>query len=99
MRRSELDQGAASGNPDESKPAWRTLIANRTVLFLIPAVAAFHLANAPILWPAALQHLGFRATFVSFAVLALVAAGILQLFVPESRPAAAELVLRPSPAD
>lgn len=223
MRRSELDETIASGDGNKTKPDWHALIADRPILFLILAVAAFHLANAPVLpltalyikqlggstalttftvfsaqlvmipvaWGAGrlcdswgrkpvmavafwvlpfrilsytlghdprmvvflqaldgigagiygvaiiafaadltggkgqfnsllgvfataqavggvagpilsglvLQHLGFRATFVSFALLAFVAAAILQMLVPETRPATGQLVPRPSPAD
>lgn len=223
MRRSELDETAASGDGNKTRTNWRALFANRPALFLILAVAAFHLANAPVLpltalyikqlggstalttftvfsaqlvmipvaWAAGrlcdswgrkpvmavafwvlpfrilsytlahdprmvvflqaldgigagiygvaivafaadltrgkgkfnsllgifataqaiggvagpvisgfvLQHLGFRATFVSFAILAFIAVAILQLLVPETRPADSQLALRPSPAD
>jgi MFS family permease len=53
----------------------------------------------PVISGLVLQHLGFRAAFVSFAILAFIALAILQLLVPETRPADGQLLLRPSPAD
>ncbi len=70
MRRSELDESIASGDGEKAKPGWRSLLASRPILFLIAAVGAFHLANAPILPLTALyiKQLGGSSALTTFTV-------------------------------
>jgi MFS family permease len=47
IRAHELDGSIASGNGNQAKAKWTTLLHDRSALFLLAAVAVFHLANAP----------------------------------------------------
>jgi predicted MFS family arabinose efflux permease len=70
MRRSELNESIASGDGNKPKTNWHTLLGSRPVLFLLAAVAAFHLANAPILPLTALyiKQLGGSSALTTFTV-------------------------------
>jgi MFS family permease len=71
MRREELNEEIASGDGNESKVKWSTILHDRSVLFLLAAVALFHLANAPILPVTALyiKQLGGSSALTTFTVL------------------------------
>ena len=70
MRRSELDTGITPEDTRQPKQGGRALIGSRPILFLIAAVAAFHLANAPVLPLTALyiKHLGGSSALTTFTV-------------------------------
>jgi MFS family permease len=70
IRRDELNEKIASGGETGERSSWRTLLSNRPILFLIGAVAAFHLANAPILPVTALyiKQLGGSSELTTFTV-------------------------------
>jgi len=71
IRSSELDEQSASGNGSAPKASWRTLLQDPTNLRLLAAVAAFHLANAPILPVTALyiKQLGGSTQLTTLTVL------------------------------
>lgn len=71
MRRQELNEEIASGDSNESKVKWNTILHDRSVLFLLAAVALFHLANAPILPVTALyiKQLRGSSELTTFTVL------------------------------
>jgi MFS family permease len=71
IRPQELDDSIASGEKKQSKPKWSILLHDRAVLFLLAAVALFHLANAPILPVTALyiKQLGGSSALTTFTVL------------------------------
>lgn len=70
MRGNELDETAATGDGNKPRTSWRTLLTNRSVLSLLAAVAAFHLANAPVLPLTALyiKQLGGSSATTTFTV-------------------------------
>jgi MFS family permease len=70
IRRAELDETIASGEGDKQKSNWKSLLRNRPILFLMAAVAAFHLANAPVLPLTALyiKQLGGSTALTTFTV-------------------------------
>jgi MFS family permease len=69
IRRSELNETIASGG-ERTRAGWRNLLASRPIVFLILAVAAFHLANAPVLPLTALyiKQLGGATALTTFTV-------------------------------
>jgi MFS family permease len=71
IRSQELDESIASGDRKQAKPKWSVLLHDRSVLFLLAAVALFHLANAPILPVTALyiKQLGGSSALTTFTVL------------------------------
>jgi MFS family permease len=71
MRKEELNEEIASGDGNQSKVKWSTILRDRSVLFLLAAVALFHLANAPILPVTALyiKQLGGSSALTTFTVL------------------------------
>jgi MFS family permease len=71
IRSQELDARIASGDGKQAKPKWSILLHDRSVLFLLAAVALFHLANAPILPVTALyiKQLGGSSALTTFTVL------------------------------
>ncbi len=71
MRPAELDESHASGDGEAQKTNWRALLRDRTTLLLLAAVAAFHLANAPVLPLTALyiKQLGGSTQLTTFTVL------------------------------
>ena len=71
MRREELNEEIASGDGDDPKVKWTTILHDRPALFLLAAVALFHLANAPILPVTALyiKRLGGSSALSTFTVL------------------------------
>ena len=70
MKRSELDETVAAGDGGKAKTGWRSLLGNRPILFLLAAVAVFHLANAPVLPLTALyiKQLGGSSALTTFTV-------------------------------
>lgn len=71
IRPQELDDSIARSEKKQSKPKWSLLLHDRAVLFLLAAVALFHLANAPILPVTALyiKQLGGSSALTTFTVL------------------------------
>jgi MFS family permease len=71
MRKEELNEEIASGDGNQAKVKWGTILRDRSVLFLLAAVALFHLANAPILPVTALyiKQLGGSSALTTFTVL------------------------------
>ncbi|MBB5345089.1 MFS transporter [Tunturibacter empetritectus] len=71
MRKEELNEEVASGDGKQPKVKWGTILHDRPVLFLLAAVALFHLANAPILPVTALyiKQLGGSSALTTFTVL------------------------------
>jgi MFS family permease len=71
MRKQELNEEIASGDGKQVKVNWGTMLRDRSVLFLLAAVALFHLANAPILPVTALyiKQLGGSSALTTFTVL------------------------------
>jgi MFS family permease len=71
IRSQELDENVASGNGNQAEAKWSILLHDRAVLFLLAAVAVFHLANAPILPVTALyiKRLGGSSALTTFTVL------------------------------
>jgi MFS family permease len=71
IRSQELDARIASGDGKQTKPKWTVLLQDRSVVFLLAAVALFHLANAPILPVTALyiKQLGGSSALTTFTVL------------------------------
>lgn len=71
IRPQELDDSIARSEKKQSKPKWSSLLHDRAVLFLLAAVALFHLANAPILPVTALyiKQLGGSSALTTFTVL------------------------------
>ena len=71
IRAQELDENVASGNGNQAEAKWSILLHDRPVLFLLAAVAVFHLANAPILPVTALyiKRLGGSSALTTFTVL------------------------------
>jgi len=71
IRSQELDESIASGDRKQAKPKWSALLHDRSVLFLLAAVALFHLANAPILPVTALyiKQLGGSSALTTLTVL------------------------------
>lgn len=71
IRSQELDERIASGDGSQAKAKWSILLHDRSVLFLLAAVAVFHLANAPILPVTALyiKQLGGSSALTTFTVL------------------------------
>ena len=61
----------ASGDGNQAEVKWGTILRDRSVLFLLAAVALFHLANAPILPVTALyiKQLGGSSALTTFTVL------------------------------
>jgi MFS family permease len=70
IRKEELNEEIASGG-NKTKVKWGTILRDRSVLFLLAAVALFHLANAPILPVTALyiKQLGGSSALTTFTVL------------------------------
>ncbi len=70
IRSRELDEVAAAGDGNKPRTNWRALLTERPILFLLAAVAAFHLANAPILPLTALyiKQLGGPSALTTFTV-------------------------------
>jgi MFS family permease len=71
MRKEELNEEIASGDGNQAKVKWGAVLRDRSVLFLLAAVALFHLANAPILPVTALyiKQLGGSSALTTFTVL------------------------------
>jgi MFS family permease len=71
IRKEELNEEIASGDGNQAKVKWGTILRDRSVLFLLAAVALFHLANAPILPVTALyiKQLGGSSALTTFTVL------------------------------
>ena len=71
MRKQDLNEETASGDGKQSDVKWGTILRDRSVLFLLAAVALFHLANAPILPVTALyiKKLGGSSELTTFTVL------------------------------
>ncbi len=71
IRREELNEEIASGDGSKAEVKWNTILRDRPVLFLLAAVALFHLANAPILPVTALyiKQLGGSSELTTFTVL------------------------------
>jgi MFS family permease len=71
MRKKELNEEIASGDGKAAEVKWGTILKDRRVLFLLAAVALFHLANAPILPVTALyiKQLGGSSELTTFTVL------------------------------
>jgi MFS family permease len=71
IRSQELDESIESGGRKQAKVKWSDLLHDRSVLFLLAAVALFHLANAPILPVTALyiKQLGGSSALTTFTVL------------------------------
>lgn len=71
IRKQDLVEARGSGDHGASSTTWQTLLKDRAILFLLLAVGAFHLANAPILPVTALyiQHLGGSDRLTTFTVL------------------------------
>jgi MFS family permease len=71
MRRDELNEEIASGDGRQAEVKWATILRDRSILFLLAAVALFHLANAPILPVTALyiKQLGGSSALTTFTVL------------------------------
>lgn len=71
IRREELNEEIASGNGRKANVKWNTILRDRPVLFLLVAVALFHLANAPVLPVTALyiKQLGGSNALTTFTVL------------------------------
>jgi len=68
IRREELNEEIASGNGSKANVKWNTILRDRPVLFLLVAVALFHLANAPLLPVTALyiKQLGGSSALTTF---------------------------------
>jgi MFS family permease len=71
MRKDELNEEIASGDGRQAEVKWATILRDRSILFLLAAVALFHLANAPILPVTALyiKQLGGSSALTTFTVL------------------------------
>ena len=71
MRKEDLNEETASGDGKHSEVKWGTILRDRSVIFLLAAVALFHLANAPILPVTALyiKKLGGSSELTTFTVL------------------------------
>jgi MFS family permease len=71
IRSQELDARISPGDGEQAKPKWSVLLHDRSILFLLTAVALFHLANAPILPVTALyiKQLGGSSALTTFTVL------------------------------
>lgn len=71
MRKEELNEENTSGDGKQAEVKWRTILQDRSVLYLLAAVALFHLANAPILPVTALyiKQLGGSSELTTFTVL------------------------------
>ena len=71
IRKDELNEEVASSDGNHSKVKWNSILRDRSVLFLLIAVALFHLANAPILPVTALyiKQLGGSSELTTFTVL------------------------------
>jgi MFS family permease len=71
IRSQELDTSIAHRDGKQPKPKWTALLRDRPVVFLLAAVAVFHLANAPILPVTALyiKQLGGSSALTTFTVL------------------------------
>jgi MFS family permease len=71
IRKDELNEEIASGDGRQAEVKWATILRDRSILFLLAAVALFHLANAPILPVTALyiKQLGGSSALTTFTVL------------------------------
>jgi MFS family permease len=71
MRKEEVNEEIASGDGKQAEVKWSTILRDRYTLFLLAAVALFHLANAPILPVTALyiKRLGGSSELATFTVL------------------------------
>jgi MFS family permease len=71
IRSRELDDTIAAGDEKPAQSKWSILLRDRPVVFLLAAVALFHLANAPILPVTALyiKQLGGSSALTTFTVL------------------------------
>jgi MFS family permease len=71
IRSQELDEHVTSGDGNQAGSKWSILLHDHSVLFLLAAVAVFHLANAPILPVTALyiKQLGGSSALTTFTVL------------------------------
>lgn len=71
IRPGDLKEERGSGNNNERPGAWRQLLRDQAVLFLLLSVGIFHLANAPILPMTALyiKDLGGSDRLTTFTVL------------------------------
>jgi MFS family permease len=71
MRKDELNEEIASADSRQAEVKWATILRDRSILFLLAAVALFHLANAPILPVTALyiKQLGGSSALTTFTVL------------------------------
>jgi len=71
IRKEELNEEIASGDGKQAEVKWGTILRDRSVLYLLAAVALFHLANAPILPVTALyiKQLGGSSELTTSTVL------------------------------
>ena len=69
--KSELHEDIASGGGKGPEEKWTVVLRDRSILYLLAAVAVFHLANAPILPVTALyiKQLGGSSQLTTFTVL------------------------------